>query len=140
MDITGILRAGGKSRRMVKDKRFLELEGVSLFQRVLSVLDGIFPEVLVSVADPLPGNPSVHPSGYRGYHAGLWVHGWIVFRIEVGLTHKGLGGRLRYASVQSSRDRKICFPWRACRHRHDPIPARSSADARPVFQAMPALS
>jgi len=54
MDITGVLLAGGKSSRMGKDKRFLELDGASLFQRVLSVLGSTFPEVLVSVADPLP--------------------------------------------------------------------------------------
>lgn len=53
-DMTGVLVAGGKSRRMGRDKRFLELDGQPLLQRALSVLQGLFPEVLVAVAEPLP--------------------------------------------------------------------------------------
>lgn len=52
--VTGVLLAGGKSRRMGRDKRVLELEGTTLFARALSVLDGLFPEVLVAVAEALP--------------------------------------------------------------------------------------
>lgn len=52
--VTGVLLAGGTSRRMGRDKRWLELEGSTLFARALSVLDDLFPEVLISVADALP--------------------------------------------------------------------------------------
>lgn len=52
--VTGVLLAGGRSRRMGCDKRVLELEGATLFARALSVLDDLFPEVLVVVADALP--------------------------------------------------------------------------------------
>jgi len=45
--------AGGKSRRMGRDKRFLELGGQPLLQRALSVLQRLFPEVLIAVAEPL---------------------------------------------------------------------------------------
>ena len=46
--------AGGKSRRMGRDKRFLELEGRTLLERTLSVLETLFSEVIVVVAEPAP--------------------------------------------------------------------------------------
>ena len=46
-NISGVLLAGGKSRRMGTDKRNLLLEGESLFDRALNGLIGMFPEVLV---------------------------------------------------------------------------------------------
>ncbi len=52
--MTGLLLAGGKSRRMGRDKRFLELGGRTLLERSLTVLEGLFDEVMVSVAEPLP--------------------------------------------------------------------------------------
>jgi molybdopterin-guanine dinucleotide biosynthesis protein A len=53
-NMTGVLVAGGQSRRMGRDKRFLELGGQSLLHRALSVLQGLFPEVLIALAEPLP--------------------------------------------------------------------------------------
>jgi len=52
--MTGLLVAGGKSRRMGRDKRFLDLGGQPLLHRALSVLQRLFPEVLIAVAEPLP--------------------------------------------------------------------------------------
>ena len=46
-EITGVLLAGGKSRRMGRDKRNLVLGGETLLNRALNVLVEIFPEVLV---------------------------------------------------------------------------------------------
>ena len=60
--MTGVLVAGGQSRRMGRDKRFLELGGQSLLQRALSVLQSLFPEVLVALAEPLP---QLKGNGYR---------------------------------------------------------------------------
>ncbi|MEK6619324.1 MAG: molybdenum cofactor guanylyltransferase [Nitrospirota bacterium] len=51
--MTGVLLAGGKSRRMGRDKRFLELEGRTLLERALSVLESLFSEVIVVVAEPV---------------------------------------------------------------------------------------
>jgi len=61
-NMTGVLIAGGQSRRMGRDKRFLELGGQTLLQRALSVLQGLFAEVLVALAEPLP---QLAGPGYR---------------------------------------------------------------------------
>lgn len=53
-DITGVLLAGGKSRRMGIDKRFLKLDGETLLHRVLSVYELLFTEIVIVVAEPLP--------------------------------------------------------------------------------------
>jgi molybdenum cofactor guanylyltransferase len=53
-DITGILLAGGKSRRMGVDKRFLKLGGETLVRRALLVYERLFTEILIVVAEPAP--------------------------------------------------------------------------------------
>ena len=53
-NMTGVLLAGGKSRRMGQDKRWLEIGGRPLFHRALSALEGLFQEILIVVAEPLP--------------------------------------------------------------------------------------
>lgn len=53
-DVTGILLAGGKSRRMGLDKRLLKLGGETLVRRALSVYERLFNEILIVVADPVP--------------------------------------------------------------------------------------
>jgi molybdenum cofactor guanylyltransferase len=61
-NMTGVLVAGGQSRRMGRDKRFLELGGQTLLQRALAVLASLFPEVLIALAEPLP---QLKANGYR---------------------------------------------------------------------------
>jgi molybdopterin-guanine dinucleotide biosynthesis protein A len=53
-DITGVLLAGGKSRRMGEDKRFLLVGGETLLARSLRVLRSTFAEVLVVIAQDSP--------------------------------------------------------------------------------------
>lgn len=53
--VTGVLVAGGKSRRMGRDKRFLKVGGGSVFDQSLSLLQTIFAETLVSLAEPVDG-------------------------------------------------------------------------------------
>ncbi|MBA5869966.1 MAG: NTP transferase domain-containing protein [Nitrospira sp. CR2.1] len=53
--VTGVLVAGGKSRRMGRDKRFLKIGGGSVFDQSLSLLQTIFAETLVSLAEPVDG-------------------------------------------------------------------------------------
>lgn len=53
-DVTGILLAGGKSRRMGEDKRFLLIGEETLFERTLAVLQSIFQTVCVVIAQDSP--------------------------------------------------------------------------------------
>lgn len=71
LDITGVILVGGKSRRMGKDKAFLEFSGKPLFERVLGIfLESFRHTVLVGdrrerfagyglpvLEDILPGSP-----------------------------------------------------------------------------------
>jgi len=41
-DITGVILAGGRSSRMGRDKATLKVMGVSLFERILQVMRGLF--------------------------------------------------------------------------------------------------
>ncbi|GKS59113.1 hypothetical protein YTPLAS18_26400 [Nitrospira sp.] len=63
-DITALLVAGGQSRRMGQDKRFLEVGGRSLFGRALDVLEKVFNAVMISVADAEP-IPDLHVQRHR---------------------------------------------------------------------------
>lgn len=54
IEFTGVLLAGGKSRRMGEDKRHLALGEQTLLERGLSVLQSIFQEVLVVIAQDSP--------------------------------------------------------------------------------------
>jgi molybdopterin-guanine dinucleotide biosynthesis protein A len=51
-DCTGLILAGGESRRMGRDKTTLEFDGQTLLQRSARLLQGLFPQVLVSVRRP----------------------------------------------------------------------------------------
>lgn len=48
-DCTGLILAGGDSRRMGRDKTLLEIDGKTLLQRAVDALREVFPQVLVSV-------------------------------------------------------------------------------------------
>jgi molybdopterin-guanine dinucleotide biosynthesis protein A len=52
--ISAVVLAGGKSRRMGRDKRFLDLNGQTLLQRVLRALEPIFPEIMLVAAGRAP--------------------------------------------------------------------------------------
>ncbi len=55
MNVTGVVLAGGKSRRMGEDKRFLHVGEATLLDRTVSVMAKLFPEVLIIIAqDSLP--------------------------------------------------------------------------------------
>jgi molybdenum cofactor guanylyltransferase len=53
-DVTGVLLAGGKSRRMGQDKRFLSVGEATLYARSLAVLRAVFERVVVVVAQDSP--------------------------------------------------------------------------------------
>lgn len=51
LDVSAILVAGGKSRRLGQDKRFIQIGGQTLFDRSLATLESLFSEVIVVVAE-----------------------------------------------------------------------------------------
>lgn len=53
-DVTGVLLAGGKSRRMGEDKRFILVGQRTLFERSCTVLSELFEEVCVVIAQDSP--------------------------------------------------------------------------------------
>jgi molybdopterin-guanine dinucleotide biosynthesis protein A len=79
-DITGIILVGGKSRRMGRDKAFLEIAGKTLFERVLEVFRDNIDRVLL-VGDraerfagfDLPMIEDIYPgSALGGLYTGLY--------------------------------------------------------------------
>jgi molybdopterin-guanine dinucleotide biosynthesis protein A len=80
VEMTGAILAGGESKRLGVNKAFVEVGGVAVIERVVSVLRGIFEEVFIVTvrpelythlgcpvhADLLPGNDSL-----GGLHAAL---------------------------------------------------------------------
>jgi len=78
-EITGIILVGGKSRRMGRDKAFLELEGRPMVERVLDLFKRNFGEVLLvgDRAERFDGQgltviPDVYPgSALGGLYSGL---------------------------------------------------------------------
>ncbi|MCG2741687.1 MAG: molybdenum cofactor guanylyltransferase [Syntrophaceae bacterium] len=81
-DITGVILVGGKSRRMGRDKAFLQIAGKTLFERVLEIFRESFNRLLL-VGDRaerfagygLPVLPDIYPGSALGglytalYHA-----------------------------------------------------------------------
>jgi len=53
-EVTGVLLAGGKSRRMGEDKKTLVVGGQTLLHRCLGVLCSIFHEVIIVIAQDSP--------------------------------------------------------------------------------------
>lgn len=77
-DVTGVILAGGKSRRMGTDKARLELSGLTLFERSLQLLQSFFATVVIAgdrpdLASPeVPAIPDLYPgSALGGLHTGL---------------------------------------------------------------------
>ena len=79
-DSTGIILVGGKSRRMGVDKAFLEIDGIPLFERVLSVFRETFSRIIL-IGDRkeryscynLPVHPDIYPgSSLGGLYTGLF--------------------------------------------------------------------
>ena len=54
IEVTGVLLAGGKSRRMGEDKRYLVVGEETLLERGLGVLRSVFQEVLIVIAQNSP--------------------------------------------------------------------------------------
>ncbi len=55
--VTGVILAGGKSKRMGRDKLFLDIGGVPLFQHIYKVLRQVFNDLIVVTNNPEPFDP-----------------------------------------------------------------------------------
>ncbi len=71
-DITGVILAGGRSSRMGRDKAILEVNGVTLFQRVLRVFQDLFCCVFIAGdrKDLCRAGVGYHPDPYPGSSLG----------------------------------------------------------------------
>jgi molybdopterin-guanine dinucleotide biosynthesis protein A len=78
--VTGVVLAGGRSRRFGRNKALARVHGVPMIERVVRVLQQVFDGVILSANDPAPyrflGLPTVedlHPGvgPLGGLHAGL---------------------------------------------------------------------
>lgn len=64
MDVTGVILAGGKSRRMGEDKRFLTVGSATLLDRCRAAMKSVFPEVMIVIAQD---SPPLEGEGCRVY-------------------------------------------------------------------------
>ncbi|KJR99946.1 MAG: hypothetical protein VR68_07800 [Peptococcaceae bacterium BRH_c4a] len=80
MKISGIILAGGKSSRMGKNKALLEIDGLTLIERVAAIMSGVCSEIIIAG----DSSGTLNKTGYRsvpdiypgcgplsGIHAGL---------------------------------------------------------------------
>ncbi len=51
-DITGIILAGGKSTRMGQNKSLMKINGVTLIERTVELMSGLFPRLFLSTNSP----------------------------------------------------------------------------------------
>ncbi|PLX82116.1 MAG: molybdenum cofactor guanylyltransferase [Desulfuromonas sp.] len=72
MEITGVLLAGGKSRRMGHDKALIELDGEPLYLKTLNLLRELFSTIIIAgdrpdIADEgIPAIPDLYPGSALG--------------------------------------------------------------------------
>lgn len=78
-NITGVILAGGESSRMGRDKAMLKVAGISLFERILRVMQDLFSNVLIAgnrqdlTRPGVPCYPDRYPgSALGGIYTGLF--------------------------------------------------------------------
>lgn len=79
-DVTGVLLVGGKSVRMGRDKALLEIDGISMFERSLRVVQQFCSQILIAGNRPDLAPPGIsvvqdfYPgSSLGGIHTGLFA-------------------------------------------------------------------
>ena len=84
-DVTGVLLAGGKSRRMGEDKRFFSIGEETLYEHSLAVLRSVFRTVVVVIAQDSPPL-DIRCAGLAGSHPGLWKLGGLYTGLKQAMT------------------------------------------------------
>jgi molybdopterin-guanine dinucleotide biosynthesis protein A len=125
-DVTGVILAGGRSRRMGRDKATLAVGGRTLFERAYAVFEPVFKQILIAgdrpdlaseavpcFADEFPG------SALGGIHGGLKAAQtpWI-FVAPCDL---------------AAPDPNLIHHLLSCRHNYDAVVPRTAAGFEPVF-------
>ncbi len=86
-DVCGVILAGGKSRRMGKDKATLMFRGMRMFDRTLGMMRELFDKIIIAGDRPdlclptVPCYPDIYPgSALGGLYTGLKESGaeWIM--------------------------------------------------------------
>lgn len=77
-DVTGVILAGGRSSRMGRDKAMLKIGEETLFDRILGIMQPLFPRIIIAGDRPdltrpgLPYYPDRYPgSALGGLYTGL---------------------------------------------------------------------
>lgn len=67
-DVTGVILAGGRSSRMGRDKALLKVGGQTFFDRILGIMQSLFPCVIIAGNRPDLMRPGVlfYPDHYPG--------------------------------------------------------------------------
>jgi len=67
-DVTGVILAGGRSSRMGRDKAMLKIGEETLFDRILGIMQPLFPQIIIAGDRPDLVRPGVscYPDHYPG--------------------------------------------------------------------------
>ncbi len=99
--MTGIILAGGKSRRMRDNKAFIDAGGVPLFERVYRIFKEIFSEIIIVANDARP---------FKRYEA-CFQKDIIPNKGALGGLYTGLFHSSSYHAFCSACDMPLLNPW-----------------------------
>lgn len=125
-DVTGVILAGGQSKRMGQDKAQLQISGQTLFTRMLDLMQSLFPHVIIAGDRPdlsqpdVPAVPDIYPgSALGGIHTGLVTAktDW-VFIAPCDMPYP---------------DQRVIESLLRCREGHDAVVPRTPSGFEPVF-------
>jgi molybdopterin-guanine dinucleotide biosynthesis protein A len=84
-DVTGVILAGGQSRRMGRDKALLKVDAVPLFEIILGLMQDFFANVIIAGDRPDLTRPGVscYPDRYPGSALGGLYTGLLAAKTEM---------------------------------------------------------
>ncbi len=125
-DISGVILAGGQSRRMGRDKATLEIGGTSLFETIVDVFANLFASTLIA-GDRLdlarPGLPAFADEFPGSALGGLYT----------GLKHAGTPYIFVTACDMPFVDAALIRSLAEKRHRYDVVLPQTPAGLEPLF-------
>ncbi len=137
IEVTGVLLAGGKSRRMGEDKRYLVVGDQTLLERGLVVLRSIFQEVLVVIAQDSPPL-DVDTRVVRDLVPDCGSLGGLYTGLYAGNNALHIRGRMRHAVSRSGGHCPVHESKSHRRYCDGETRGKVTSDACVVWQTMPA--